>query len=64
VAARDALLEAARSSEAFEMAADDWGIQWRLDATLRRHEMDAVVRTIWIIRADESSPKFVSCWVL
>jgi hypothetical protein len=34
---RDALLEAARSSEAFTVATDAWGTHWRLDATVRRH---------------------------
>ncbi|WP_423963625.1 DUF6883 domain-containing protein [Bradyrhizobium sp.] len=61
---RDALVEAAGSSEAFQLAADAWGIQWRLDATVRRHGKDAVVRTIWIIRTGDSAPRFVSCWVL
>jgi hypothetical protein len=44
---RDALLEAARSSEASPIAVNPWGTHWRLDATIRRQGRSAVVRTIW-----------------
>src|ERR1700688_4566233 len=50
---RDVLLEAARSSEASEVATDAWGTHWRLDATVRRHGKSAVVRTIWMVRTGE-----------
>lgn len=60
---RDILLEAARSEEAQQITANKWGVQWRLDVTVRRHGKSAVVRTIWIVRAGEDSPRFVTCWV-
>ena len=61
---RDVLLEAARTSDASEVAADAWGVHWRLDVTIRRHGKSAVVRTIWIVRPGESVPRLVTCWVL
>jgi hypothetical protein len=61
---RDALLEAARSNEASEVAVDAWGTHWRLDAIIRRHGKSAMVRTIWIVRTGENVPTFVTCWVL
>jgi hypothetical protein len=61
---RDVLLEVARSGEAFEIAKDTWGTYWRLDAAIRRQGKRAVVRTIWIVRAEENVPRFVTCWVL
>ena len=61
---RDVLLEAARSSEASQVAVDAWGAYWRLDAAVRRHGKGAVVRTIWIVRTGENAPRFVTCWVL
>ncbi|WP_291855521.1 DUF6883 domain-containing protein [Bradyrhizobium sp.] len=60
---RDALLEAARTGEAHRIALDAWGARWRLDATIRRHGRKVVVRTIWIVRAGENQPMFVTCWV-
>ena len=51
---RGALLEAARTGEASEVAVDTWGAHWRLDATIRRHDRDVVVRTIWIVRPEEN----------
>jgi hypothetical protein len=61
---RDALLEAARSAEAFQLGEDVWGTHWRLDATVTRQGKSVVVRTIWIVRTGESAPRFVTCWVL
>jgi hypothetical protein len=61
---RDALLEAARFGEAFQIGEDAWGNYWRLDAIIRRQGKSAVIRTIWIVRTGESMPRFVSCWVL
>ena len=61
---RGALLEAARSGEAIQVAEDAWGTQRRLDATIKRQGKSAVVRTIWIVRAGESVPRLVTCWVL
>ena len=58
---RDALLEAARSGAAVQDGEDAWGTYWRLDATVRRQEKSAVVRTIWIVRIGESVPRFVTC---
>ncbi len=61
---RDALLEAAAASDALMVAADAWGIHWRLDVAIRRQRKRAVVRTLWIVRAGEDLPRFVTCWVL
>lgn len=61
---RDVLLEAARSGEASQIAVDPWGTHWRLDATIKRQEKSAMVRTIWIVRTGENVPRFVTCWVL
>lgn len=61
---RDALLVAAERNGATLMSSDAWGDQWRLDANLTRQDRSAVVRTIWIIRAGEFRPRFVSGWVL
>ncbi len=61
---RGILLEAARTGEALQVAADAWGVCWRLDVAVRRHGKSAVVRTIWIVRSGEDVPRFVTCWVL
>jgi hypothetical protein len=61
---RGVLLEAARFGEAFQAAEDAWGTQWRIDATIKRQEKSAVIRTIWIVRTGENMPRLVTCWVL
>jgi hypothetical protein len=61
---RDALLAAARSTEASAIGADAWGTHWRLDAASGRQNKKAMIRSIWIVRAGESRPTFITCWVL
>src|ERR1700690_3602345 len=61
---RGVLLEAARSGEASQIAADAWGSQWRLDAAVTRQGKSVVIRTIWIVRTGQTAPRFVTCWVL
>jgi hypothetical protein len=60
---RGVLLDAARANEARKGEAGVWGTHWRLDVAVTRQRKSAVVRTIWIVRAGESIPRFVTCWV-
>jgi hypothetical protein len=61
---RDRLLMAAASADAVLVTRDAWGEQWRVDARMTRQGRSVVVRSNWIIRTDESFPRFVSGWVL
>jgi uncharacterized protein DUF6883 len=61
---RAVLLEAARSGDALHLGTDGWGSQWRLDMSIERQGKRGVVRTIWIVRAGDEVPRFVTCWVL
>jgi len=61
---RTVLLEAARTGETLHLGTDTWGSQWRLDVSIERRGKRSVVRTIWILRADDDVPRFVTCWVL
>jgi len=61
---RDVLLDGARNREAIKLVTDRFGTRWRVDVPISRHGKSAVIRTVWIIRAEESVPRFVTCWVL
>jgi hypothetical protein len=61
---RSILLEAARSDEAMQDVADDWGSHWRFDVAITRQGKRAVVRSIWIVRTGEDLPRFITCWVV
>jgi hypothetical protein len=61
---RGALLDALRAGEAIELATDAFGSRWRVDAPISRHGKTVMVRTVWIVRAGEDAPRFVTCWVL
>jgi hypothetical protein len=61
---RDALLNGLRQNEADEAASDNLSRRWRVDVPVARQGRQAVVRTIWILRTGEQTPRFVTCWVL
>jgi|SRR5579863_3542146 len=61
---RGVLLAALPNAEAIELTSDSFGRRWRVDAMVSRHGKSVVVRTIWIIRTGETTPRFVPCWVL
>jgi hypothetical protein len=61
---RDALLGGLKSGEALELTTDVFGRRWRVDVPVSRQGRSAVIRTVWIVRAEESVPRFVTCWVL
>jgi hypothetical protein len=61
---RDALMTAVRQADATELERDAVGDRWRVDVRVARQNREIVIRTIWIIRAGEEPPRFVTCWVL
>jgi len=61
---REVLLGAVRDSDAIELARDAFGSRWRIDVAVARQGKRVVVRTVWILRTGEISPRFVTCWVL
>ncbi len=61
---KQAILNALAEAEAFEHDVNAYGTQWRVDVPLARQDKQAVVRTLWIIRAGDTVPRLVSCWVL
>jgi hypothetical protein len=61
---RRAILGAVGSSEAIDLAADQFGTRWRVDVPVSRHGKSVVVRTVWIMLSREDPPRFVTCWVL
>jgi hypothetical protein len=61
---KDILLSGAREGEGIELASNIFGARWRIDMAVSRHGNSVVLRTIWIVRAGETIPRFVTCWVL
>jgi hypothetical protein len=61
---REILLDGLQRGEAFELSSDALGRRWRVDVPAARHDKSVVVRTVWIVRSGEQSPRFVTCWVI
>ncbi|MFN3351817.1 DUF6883 domain-containing protein [Pseudorhodoplanes sp.] len=61
---KGAILAALSGVDAVELERDVYGARWRADVALTRQNRQAVVRTVWMIRAGERIPRFVTCWVL
>jgi hypothetical protein len=61
---RDELLRAARDGEAMLGEVDQFGDRYVIDVEIARRERRGMVRSAWIIRARETSPRLTSCYVL
>ena len=61
---REALLSAALSKEATPAVEDEYGRRYVLDFQMSTEEGRATVRSAWIVRRGEDSPRFTGCWVL
>jgi len=62
-ALRAALLEAARSEETTPMDRDEFGQRYVVDFVMHGPKGTAPVRSSWIIRTGEESPRLTSCYV-
>jgi hypothetical protein len=61
---RQAILSAVLVEEAAETEQDEYGQRYIVDFTMSRQGMQATVRTAWIIRSGEDTPRLTSCYVL
>ena len=59
-----ALLEAVQKSDAVMTQEDEYGKRYQIDFNLSTSQGQAMIRSGWIIRADENFPRFVTCYVL
>ena len=55
---------AATTDEALAGASDDFGDRYVVDLEVRGPLGVALVRTAWIVRADEDFPRFTTCFVV
>jgi hypothetical protein len=61
---REAILVAVQLEEAIIGEQDDYGQRYIVDFSLNRQGKEAVVRSTWIIRTEEDTPRLTSCFVL
>ena len=61
---RSAILAGILGAEAHEESGDRFGGRWRVDLVLIRRGRNARVRTHWLLPADGSPPRLVTCYVL
>jgi hypothetical protein len=61
---RLALVSAARDGTAKEGASDEYGTRYIIDFELRRLGRTAMVRSIWMVGVEKTSPRFLTCYVL
>lgn len=58
------LEDAAAENDAIQGASDLYGTRYIIDFELSWNEKTAIVRSCWIFRAGETSPHFLTCYVL
>jgi Domain of unknown function (DUF6883) len=61
---RQALLDAALAADAIAGEADDYGQRFVIDFEMKGPAGQARVRSLWIVRHGEDSPRLTSCYVL
>ena len=59
-----ALRGAALKEEAVRARSDEYGQRYSIDFEMSRKGRTAIVRSAWIVRADEDFPRFVTCYLL
>jgi hypothetical protein len=60
---RAALLAAAREEDAESKGASEYGWHFVIDFEMKRDDLQAVLRSYWIIRLGEMRPRLVTCFV-
>ena len=58
------LVAARKSEEAVVGARDEYGQRYDLDVKITGPDGSGTVRSTWIVRADESPPRLITCHVL
>lgn len=61
---RAALMEAARTQEAKSGTSDEYGDRYIIDFDLQRNSKKATIRSCWIVKASESAPRLITCYIL
>ena len=61
---RDRILAALGEQECVSGDCDDYGRRYIVDIEWQKGEQNAKIRTMWIIKTGEDTPRFTSCYVL
>ncbi|MDO8466017.1 MAG: hypothetical protein Q7S46_12325, partial [Gallionella sp.] len=61
---KQAILSAVITEEATSKERDGYGQRYVVDFSMSRQGKEAVVRSSWIIRSGEDTPRLTSCYVL
>ena len=61
---RSALLTAVHEEEAEWIFEDEYGMRYRIGFEMERSSRWAKIRSIWIVRPDESFPRLVTCYIV
>jgi hypothetical protein len=61
---RAAMLAAVRVTEAIAGERDEYGQRYVVDFPMKHHGNEAIIRSTWIIRRGEDTPRLTSCYAL
>lgn len=61
---RDLILQGIQNEEAELGEQDEYGQRYVVDVRIRHSGNEAVVRTAWMVRSGETTPRLTSCYVL
>ena len=61
---RSALRQALTTHDAIPIPRNAYGQKYRIDFEMTRSQKQAIIRSIWIVRNNESFPRLVTCYIL
>jgi len=57
------ILDLIKKNEAKKTSKDEFGVRYCSDLEIKINNKRAVIRTFWIIRTEETFPRFTSCYI-
>ena len=60
---REEIRDGISKNEASEMFSDEYGKRYFVDIKIINFDKSSIVRTLWIIKHNESFPRFISCYI-
>jgi hypothetical protein len=60
---KDAILYGLTGNEAVSGRQDRYGKRYTVDIKIRNLDLEAMIRTAWIIKTDENFPRLITCYI-
>jgi hypothetical protein len=60
---KNAILKGLKRNDAVSGIQDQYGKRYTVDIKIRNLDLEAMIRTAWIIKTDENFPRLITCYI-